>query len=151
MPAPLNIDREQVKMLALSIGLRPAAKQLNIPLPTLAAWSSKGKWFAKPEHALPPTVKPIQTLQTKPADVLADMLADDSKQTKLSLARASRKAAEHLADAEPGTVLKHSRAMHDVAKTAATVHGWAGSTEGKAGVNISMLTGQVAIQYKSQD
>lgn len=150
MPAPLNVDREAVKTLAIAVGVREAARQLSIPEPTVQSWSLRGNWFAKP--ALPPTMlRPASGASISPSRALSDTLADDSKRTRLGFAKAARKAAEHLAEADADTILKRSKSMLDAAKTAATVHGWAGNQQAAGGIHIGVLTGQVAIQYTSQD
>jgi hypothetical protein len=100
-----------------------------------------------PTNALPLS-KPVQT----GADLLQNALKEDSSASKIGFSRAARKAAEHLAEQEPETILKHSRQMQDTAKTAALVHGWAGTAQGSGtSVNIALLTGQVAVQYNSQE
>lgn len=145
MPAPLAVDREQVRMLVMELGVAKAAQSLNISLGTVKAWSARFGWIKsmrhpatassdppfKPQSAtalqpLPASIQPVTvsagaTIATKPADALADTLADDSRQTRTSASRAVRRRVERLAESdEPAD----ARNLHELVKSAAMVHGW---------------------------
>ena len=51
MGQALQVDHEKVKMVALQIGVREAARQFNLPEPTVQAWSRREGWFAQAVEA----------------------------------------------------------------------------------------------------
>lgn len=124
MPAPLAVDREQVRMLVMTVGVREAARQCGIAQGTVQDWSAKGKWLAdtKPTPAKlpPPASMQRPTNPTSPVDALSGILADDSRETRLSLSRAARSMARQAEDAE----LEQAGDALQVGKLAAAVHGW---------------------------
>lgn len=136
--APADIDHEQVRMLVLTLGVRAAARKLNLSENTVLAWSRKGGWLAhaRPVVAetlpIPPTIS--QTLTTiSPADALRDVLAEDSRETRISLSRSARRMAQD-AEAAP---LESAGDVLQVAKVAAMVHGW--ESAGSGGVTLNVL------------
>lgn len=107
MPAALDVNKEEVRMLALSLGVREAARKMGIPESTVQYWSMTGKWFAhlkpRPLEQRPASLIPRSTVSTKPADALQSVVAENKVKTKVSqsnyLAKAS-KALENVPDAE---------------------------------------------------
>ena len=62
------VDREAVRILALSIGAREAARRLGIKESTLLSWSHRLKWkLPRRKVGRPPLELPLS-----PADVLLD-------------------------------------------------------------------------------
>lgn len=100
MPAPLAVDKEQVRMLVLAVGVREAARQLGIKEATVQDWSATGKWLAQtrsiPAIIAAPVYSGRPTNPTKPADALQKVLVERQNHTKLGLslftARAARAA-----------------------------------------------------------
>jgi hypothetical protein len=123
MPPPLSvmssIDKEQVRMLVTEIGYQAASERLGIKYATLRKWAQRGNWNKPVPHA-----QAIVTAVTKPADVLAQALADDNQATKLGLSRAARKAAQKLAQYPGEKVIGKAKQLRDIAGAASTVHGW---------------------------
>ena len=123
-------DKEAVKVLALQHGVREAARLCNLPEYRVLKWSQRdplGAWTVQKQIAQLTPIKGNHTLSStssSPSDALRSTLTERSNQTKLGLSKAAAKAAEHLAQSEPIEILTRSRQMHDVAKTASTVHGW---------------------------
>ncbi len=97
MPPPLAVDREQVRMLVLSVGVREAARQCGIAQGTVQDWSASGKWLepTKPKPAtLPPPASMVRpTNPTKPADALAERLARERDATTTAMSRIALKTA----------------------------------------------------------
>lgn len=144
MPAALEVDRQQVRLLVLTVGVREAAKQLGLSSATVGAWSARGKWLAqtKPQPALlpkPASMQPTNSANKTPVNALTDALADDNKATRHALSKALRKGAEHAADMQPGAILKQSRAVVDMAKGAGLVHEWNGSKPDGGLVNVTLV------------
>jgi hypothetical protein len=103
MPAPLAVDKEQVRMLVLEVGVTEAARRTGIDLSTVKQWSARGKWLAhlRPENQpkLPISMQPVHvTGVTQPADALRDMLSDGAKRTKVGLTRYTARMAELAAE-----------------------------------------------------
>tara|TARA_R110000868_G_C10728081_1_gene751347 strand:+ start:403 stop:867 length:465 start_codon:yes stop_codon:yes gene_type:complete len=128
MAAPLDVDREKVKMLCMSLGVREAARQMSLPESTVKSWCTRGKWLAstRPTPAMiapPPTVLRASSASNpiiSPADALANALADDSKATRISLSRSARNMARQ-AETAP---LEQAGDVVQAAKVASMVHGW---------------------------
>lgn len=137
MPAPLNIDREQVRMLVLSVGVREAAAKMGLPVATVGAWSARGNWLRQPPAPLPPTMKPVQTVHTKPSEALADSIADDQKRSRVALHRLARTSLEAAEKAGPLPVAS----MQDLRHAAAIVEPKEGAGETRVTVNLAFFGG----------
>jgi len=122
-PSPTSVTREEVKQLAINIGVREAARQLGLNEDRVCQWSKRGKWFVDPPK--PPTITNgvVSTVSTA-SEALRETLVKRSGSTKLALSKAALKASEHLAESEAPVILKSARQMRDIASTASTVHGW---------------------------
>ena len=60
----------------------------------------------------------------KGADVLSEILAEDSRETRIGLSAAARKAAETLAKMPGSKVIKHAQAHRHVTASSSVLHGW---------------------------
>jgi len=137
----INIDKEQVRMLVLSLGVRPAARQLGLREATVQQWSAQGKWLAHCHPNTPPATPPPPASMTNttkptkcPADVLRDILADDEHATKLGLSRAVRKSVTSVRE---GVAIENAADLKAVAQTAALIHRWEEpGASGTRGLNI---------------
>jgi len=139
MPARLDVDREAVKMLVLSIGVREAARRMNLPEATVQAWSARGEWLQP--IVQPPTVL-AATNATKPSVALANVLADDSLHTRVGFSKAGRKVATKLGEMEADKLIERDTAQgaRQWAEIAKTTHGW-DAKQGDAGVNVAVNIG----------
>lgn len=149
MPPALDIDKEQVRMLVLSIGVRPAAAKLGLPVSTVGTWSEEGKWLActKPQPATMP--KPASMVNPNnpnisPANALAQTIQDHERATKTALARAIRAGAEHASTMLGSEVVDKSRQIKDLAGAGAVIHAWSGGDK-QAGNTINILSENVII------
>src|SRR5262249_4626770 len=61
----------------------------------------------------------------KGADVLIEMLAEDSRETRIGLSAAARKAAKTFGNMPGSKVIKHAQAHRHVTRSASVLHGWA--------------------------
>jgi hypothetical protein len=124
MPAPLNVNREAVKTLAIAIGVRQAARKMGLDEKTVLGWSHRHNWF-KGEHE-PPSVNGCKSVKSPEvmaaSEVMAEILADDERETRLSLAKYARKCSKSAASSPD---LDKARLVHKVAQTAGIVHRWA--------------------------
>ncbi len=122
MAARLDVDREQVRMLVLSVGVREAARQMGLNEATVQAWSARLGWL---EHVTSPVeiVKPASmvaaTTATKsPADALESVLRQRKDNTRLGLSRYVERMSQRAAE---GAELKHAQDLKAVAAIAGTV------------------------------
>lgn len=131
MPAALEIDREQVRIVAVAVGVREAARQYELPEATVQAWSARYGWFKQEEEVA--TVQELaldrkrerQGLQpgaTKPA---VKVLADYNGETRFDLAKGIAAGAKTVAEMDGQEVLMASQQVSHLVKSAALVHGWA--------------------------
>lgn len=73
-----------------------------------------------------------------PADVLANVLQEHERETKLSLARSARRMAK---DAERAT-LRESPYVHKAAQVASITHGWGNTDQNKSTIlDLGLLIG----------
>lgn len=143
MPAPIPqkqvIDKEQARMLVADIGYTEASKQTGIKRDTLYKWGQRKGWKEPVSHAQQLTV---QSVQSSPADAHAALLREHDKETRMSLARASRRMSK---DCEELPV-RHAKLAHTVAQTAAIVHNWSGTERNPGIVNLNVLANKAAVQ-----
>ncbi len=132
--APVN--KEAIRILAMEIGLRPAARKLGLNEDTVCSWADREGWnIANIAKNGRPSV--ASTLQASPADVLQNELARLERETKLSLAKSAARMSHEATEAK----LKQSSDVHNVAKTAAIVHRWDAKEQQSANivVNVALL------------
>ena len=58
------------------------------------------------------------------ADVLSEILAKDSRETRIGLSSAARKAAETFAEMPDSIVIKHAQAHRHITASSSQLHGW---------------------------
>ena len=85
------VSREAVRILALSIGAREAARRLGMKESTLLSWSHRLKWKL-PRHKVG---RPPLDLKVSPGDVLLDYKRRGGL-TRMDMATAAVAAAERL-------------------------------------------------------
>lgn len=143
MPAPLAVDKEQVRMLVMEVGAAKAARHTGLKEGTIRQWCKRHGWTegnadkaqlaqGEPTPArtalaatLPESLRPvIVTGVTKPADALKEMLAEDSRETRLGFSRALRRAAKHAEDMPAAEVLEQAQNVKALIGGASQVHGW---------------------------
>lgn len=139
----MEVDRESVKTLAIAIGVRKAARRLGLNEDRVLQWSKRGNWL-KPT-AQPPKQGDVITV-ISPSQALAETLNDHETETRLSLARSTRRLAK---DSEEAT-LRDADKVYTVAKTAGIVHGW-GNDKAQAGFSLNVLNlGQLQIGVRNE-
>jgi len=105
------VSRESVRVLAISVGVREAARQLGLNENTVRQWSSRFNWFQQPPQ--PPSKRPVTTV-TSPGDALLQHLNEHKNETRISLARSVRRLAKRAEKAK----LSDSKHVLNVAQTA---------------------------------
>src|SRR5438046_3359214 len=113
-------NRESIRLLAIELGLRAAARRCGIPEGTVRCWSHRYHWKV-PRRAGRPPLNLATNLKTKPGDVLLEEIACHEKQTKLNLARTGTKLS---AEAAATGSLKDARSALDITRMSALLYGW---------------------------
>ncbi len=123
MPARLDVDRAQARMLVMQLGYAEASRRTGVAHATLRQWGSRGGWTVR--EPLPPTMQPVTfgtvtRVTSQPADALSAVLHEDDRETRVSLSRATRRRAERLAKTSNP---KDARNLHALTQSWAKVHG----------------------------
>ena len=142
MPKPLNVDWSAVRVLAVAVGVREAARQMGISEDAVRQRSKREGWMASPktvaQRALAKPVTSVSPDALSPADALANVLQEYERETKLSLARSARRMAK---DAEQAT-LREAPYVHKAAQVASITHSWGEKEKNpNAILNVAILTG----------
>jgi hypothetical protein len=149
-----DVDWAGLRAAAIAIGIRPAARQAARDLPPdeqerfvqrAMKRCSRQKWLVKSEQDKADAVvtSPIALSANvrKGSDVLSEILAEDSRETRIGLSAAARKAAETLAKMPGSKVIKHAQAHRHVTASSSVLHGWEQGENDQAtvAVNIAIL------------
>ncbi len=133
--------RDQVRILALNIGLRPAARAMGLSEDRVRNWSSRNKWGLS---KLP--LCSVPSRNSTPSDTTAieatqRILDHHSARTKLSLALAGTNVAEHMAELEAPRLITPatSIAAQQWGKVADTVHGWTQARAQGVSVQVAVI------------
>jgi hypothetical protein len=96
MSKPLNLDWHAVRVLAVAVDVREAAREMGISEDAVRQPSKREGWMASAkaaaQRALAKHVTEVSPSALSPADALASALSDDSRETKLGLSAAARNA-----------------------------------------------------------
>ena len=122
---------------AVAVGIRQAARQAARDLPPdeqerfvqrAMKRCSREKWLVKSQQDKADAVVTSPTALSanvrKGSDVLSELLEEDSRETRISLSAAARKAAETLAKMPGSKVIKHAQAHRHVTASSSQLHGW---------------------------
>ena len=89
---------------------------------------SREKWLAKAQQDKADAVATSPTALSanvrKGSDVLSEVLAEDSRATRIGLSAAARKAAETLAKMPGAKVIKHAQAHRHMTASSSVLHSW---------------------------
>jgi len=118
------VNKEEVRAVVMELGYNEASAKLGIKACTLRQWAKRFNWNGTIKHS-----QETVTTVTKPIQVLADELADNERETRLSLSRYARRAIAAVnKSVHPAKWTKEAK---DIAQTAGITHRW-GDQEGKA-------------------
>jgi hypothetical protein len=89
---------------------------------------SREKWLVKSQQhkadAVLTSPSALSANVRKGSDVLSEVLAEDSRATRIGLSAAARKAAEHLAASKPTKIVRKHHALRSITQSAAELHNW---------------------------
>lgn len=144
MPAALKVDRKAVEVLVAALGVREAARRMGINENTVLQWSKRGAWGVK-DSVIKNVIREnrkveiVPKMDVSPARVLTDTLQQMGKETRIGLAKAAKKGADHAATLDGKGILASARSIKEIAGVASIVHSWGEST---ASVHISCMGGE---------
>lgn len=143
MPQALALDREQVRIVAMAVGVREAARQFELPESTVQSWSARGNWFGELDEEKEAQelainrVRESQELRPAATRTAAEVLRSYDGDTRFHLARGLNKGAKTIGNMDGQEILMAAPLISQVAKSAALVHGWnADSTQTVMNVNL---------------
>jgi uncharacterized protein YjcR len=134
MPAPLETDREQVRIVAVQIGVREAARQFGLSEETVKSWSKREGWLrdAQEKQEIVEQARAVkresQGLPPR-APTAAEVLAKYGDNTRLALAKGISKGAQTVAEMDGQEVLMSAQQVQQLTKSAQVIHGWAQTVE----------------------
>jgi hypothetical protein len=142
MAAALDVDKEAVRVLVVAVGCREAARQLGLPEDTVKSWSSRGGWLkgCKAVQQLPSSMRPAIRAPNAPtpASAMANSLSELGKSTRLNLARALSKGAEHVSTLSGPEILDKAEPIGQLTRSGVPVFGWKDGDDKAAPVTISI-------------
>jgi hypothetical protein len=142
MPKPLNVDWPAVRVLAVAVGVREAARQMGISQDAVRQRSKREGWMASPEtvaqRALAEPVTNVSPNALSPAAALANVLSERKGRSKLGLSKYAAEAAE--AAAEHRDKLGIAGKVRDVAGVHRTL--WPEEDRREEIINLAIVTGQ---------
>ena len=148
MPKPLNVDWPAVRVLAVAVGVREAARQMGISEDAVRQRSKREGWMACPkalaQRALAKPVTRVSPNALSPADALANV-SERKRRTKLGLSKYAAEAAERAAESDGD--LRLSRNVRDVVAVHSSL--WPEDHNERGILNVQVLAGQVAVQVAS--
>jgi hypothetical protein len=132
-----EIDWPGLRAAAVAIGIRPAARQAARDLPPdeqerfiqrVMKRCSRQKWLVKSQQDKTDAVATSPTALSanvrKGADVLSEVLAEDSRETRIGLSAAARNAADTFAKMPGSKVIKHAQAHRHMTASSSVLHSW---------------------------
>jgi hypothetical protein len=119
------VDWEAVRVLAIELGAREAARRLGLKESTVLSRARRDNWELpnRKGGATKASANAI-TLQSKPGDVLLATYKELEERTKSGLAQATARAAEAAAKAAEPLQISNTAHLRDLAASAARVFGW---------------------------
>ena len=141
MPQPLNVDWPAVRVLAVAVGVREAARQMGIGEDSVRQRSKREGWMASPKTVAQRALVPVTSVSPNalsPADALANVFSEQKQGAKLGLSKYASEAAEQ--PAEQRDKLGIAGKVKDVADVHKTL--WRAENQYQPILNLAVLTGQ---------
>jgi transposase len=133
------VDREAVRVLAIELGAREAARRLGLKESTVLSWARRYDWkLPKRKGGGTSAI----TLRAKPGDALIATHKELEGVTKTALMQTLAKAAQQVAQKQALDV-SNTAQLRDICLAAARLFGWDGSPVAPVTVNTTVQTGIV--------
>src|SRR5437899_6951081 len=141
------VDREAVRVLAIELGAREAARRLGIKESTVLSWARRYDWNL-PKRKGGGNGKNAIALAIKPGDALIAAHKELEDATKTGLMQALAKAARQVAGKEALDV-SNTAQLRDICLAAARIFGWKG--ESPVNVAVSNKVGVVITEAQREE
>ena len=146
MPKPLNVDWPAVRVLAVAVGVREAARQMGISEDAVRQRSKREGWMASPktvaQRALAKPVTSVSPNALSPADALANVFSERKHRTKLGLSKYAAEAAKRAGQSDGDLAL--SRKVRDVAAVGSSL--WPEGQARETILNLGVLIGTTPVR-----
>lgn len=143
MPAALDVNWGEVRMLAVQIGVREAARRLDLSEEAVKKRCTREGWLAGlPRNVpLPPTM--VRSVPNVPSasQIMVQELVQNGQKSRLALSRGLRKAAEHVEHMDGQEILIDAQNIKSTAQSLSLVHGWQNQAP-TAKISLSLVAGQ---------
>ena len=139
-----QINREAVKVLALVVGVREAARRMGLGEERVMKWSQRdpsGPWGSLAPSPPPRSIvsaqmsacpQPVRT----PSEAMADVNAENGARSRSAALRYSARNLEHLADLSPEEGVLLAPQAASLVKVASTAGEWSSTSRGNVRINI---------------
>lgn len=143
----LTVNKGAVKVLAMAVGVREAARRMGLPEERVMKWSQRdpqGPWTVQLSQALATKPSAVSAKVSAPvreaSDAMANSMHELSKRGKLAYLKAGVKVGEHLAKAPADELLAQGADVKAWASTTALAGSWQDQSAKTAVlVNINLL------------
>ena len=126
------VDREAIRVLAIELGAREAARRVGVNESTVLSWARRDKWkLPKRTGGATKASASAITLHSKPGDVLIAGLKENEEATRTSMSIAARRAAEgtaRLSEQNPA-LARNAQELQQLAGAMARIFGWASGSQ----------------------
>lgn len=148
------VNWEAVRVLAVAIGVREAARQCGVSVEAAMKRSQREGWLSDPRLRAANQQMQITKRNmavacpqgvSSPAAVMAAELVSLGQKTRISLARGIAKAGEHIESMDGQEILMDAQNVKSVAQTADLVHGWKDSAP-QVKIRLDVLSGSADAQ-----
>jgi Putative ATPase subunit of terminase (gpP-like) len=145
-----HVDREAVRVLAIAVGGREAARELGIKESTVLSWAKRYGWKL-PKRKGGATIKNANaiTMQSKPGDALIAHHKELEQGTKTALMQTLHKAVKALAKKGPLDVSSIAQ-FKDACLAGAKLFGWDGNPQAEININNQVCAGIVCTEEQRQ-
>lgn len=145
MPAgqAVPIDKDQVRIVAVAVGVREAARQFGLPEGTVQFWSAKEGWLREQEQVSTVQEQALErkreSMGYQPTSTNAvDVLAKYNGETRLGHATAAAKVAGKLQQMDADELFISAPLLAQHAKHASTIFGW-GQSDLSVAVRLDVI------------
>lgn len=124
MPKALPVDHEKVKMVALQIGVREAARQFGLKESLVQKWSEREKWMSLKSQVQQVVDNHIEEMGMSPVVAMtpSEAIQNSKVQSKLLLAHTIHKTAKSLEVQDGPALLKSTTALLNTTNAWAKLH-----------------------------
>jgi hypothetical protein len=143
MPAALDVDHEQVKAVAVQIGVREAARQFGLLESTVKSWSKREAWFKQIADTTAIVEKSIAERGLRPVAAISpsEILRKLGDKSKLRAARLGDNTLKAISRKRDDALIAVAPAFKQTVDALSKVHAWDAPSQNLTQVNIN-LTGQ---------